>query len=65
MLFGTVCGSLTSRQPIFYSKDDKAIATTRAAMYEAAETLLRLLSPFMPFLTEEVVYCCQAVPLTS
>jgi len=41
------------------SKDAAATACTRATLVESFETLLRLLHPFMPFITEEI---WQAIP---
>src|SRR5438105_9478493 len=44
------------------SKDAAATACTRATLVESFETLLRLLHPFMPFITEEI---WQAIPLNG
>jgi valyl-tRNA synthetase len=42
-------------KPVLYRGDDPAArARTRATLLEVLETTLRLLHPFMPFLTEEV-----------
>lgn len=41
-------------KPVFQSGDSKAIAAAKRTLYTCLEVGLRLLSPFMPFLTEEL-----------
>lgn len=41
-------------KPIFANKDDKAINAARKTLYRALDVGLRLLSVFMPFITEEL-----------
>ncbi|XP_035683587.1 valine--tRNA ligase-like isoform X1 [Branchiostoma floridae] len=45
---------LESIKPIIYGKDEAAKETTRQTLYTCLEVGLRLLSPFMPFITEEL-----------
>ncbi len=37
-----------------YSDDVQAVETTKAVLYTVMEAILKLLSPFMPFVTEEI-----------
>jgi valyl-tRNA synthetase len=46
-------------KPALADKDSGEAALTRATLVESFETLLRLLHPFMPFITEEI---WQAIP---
>lgn len=41
-------------KPVFASDDSKAIDAAQATLYRALDVGLRLLSPFMPFITEEL-----------
>lgn len=41
-------------KPVFSSTDEIAIAVARNTLYTCLDAGLRLLSPFMPFLTEEL-----------
>ncbi|XP_050518605.1 valine--tRNA ligase [Diabrotica virgifera virgifera] len=41
-------------KPVFASDDDEAKKTAQITLYRALEIGLRLLSPFMPFITEEL-----------
>lgn len=41
-------------KPIFVSNKDDSIRTAQVTLYRALEVSLRLLSPFMPFITEEL-----------
>lgn len=41
-------------KPVFTSDDDEATKTAQITLYRALEIGLRLLSPFMPFITEEL-----------
>ncbi|KAM4697001.1 valine--tRNA ligase [Rhinophrynus dorsalis] len=41
-------------KPVFSSSDESAIAVARNTLYTCLDAGLRLLSPFMPFLTEEL-----------
>lgn len=41
-------------KPIFFGNDEAQKATARAVLYTCLDLVLRLLSPFMPFITEEL-----------
>lgn len=41
-------------KPILMSGDENAVSTTRQVLYLCIDTGLRLLAPFMPFITEEL-----------
>jgi valyl-tRNA synthetase len=41
-------------KPVFTSEDETTKRTAQATLYRALEVGLRLLSPFMPFITEEL-----------
>ncbi|XP_054714307.1 valine--tRNA ligase-like [Uloborus diversus] len=45
---------LESLKPIFQGNDADAIETSKEMLYSCLDTGLRLLSPFMPFVTEEL-----------
>jgi valyl-tRNA synthetase len=41
-------------KPVFQSNDSAAISTAKMILYKCLHVGLRLLSPFMPFITEEL-----------
>jgi valyl-tRNA synthetase len=41
-------------KPIIYGKDEMAIVTSRNALYTCLDVGLRAISPFMPFVSEEL-----------
>lgn len=43
-----------SIKPVLYSGDPAHLLSTRQTLYSCADLALRLLSPFMPYLTEEL-----------
>ncbi|XP_038047447.1 valine--tRNA ligase-like [Patiria miniata] len=45
---------LESIKPVLRGSDTAALATTRQVLYTCLDVALRLISPFMPFLTEEL-----------
>jgi len=53
---------LESLKPVFSSKDEDRISAARNVLYTCLDSGLRLLSPFMPFITEELY---QRLPRTQ
>ena len=45
---------IEATKPVFYGSDAQAITAARHVLYLCIDTALRLLSPFMPFITEEL-----------
>jgi len=45
---------LENLKPLFQSNDSTAISTAKMVLYKCLHVGLRLLSPFMPFITEEL-----------
>jgi isoleucyl-tRNA synthetase len=50
----SACFSAHRTQPVFQEGDAARVASARNALYTCCDQGLRLLSVFMPFLTEEV-----------
>lgn len=50
----TIIPCKESRKPVFQGSDAKAISTSRNILYTCLDTGLKLISPFMPFLSEEL-----------
>jgi valyl-tRNA synthetase len=44
----------SSSQPVFYGTDETAKRAAQDTLYTCVEYGLKLISPFMPFLSEEV-----------
>jgi valyl-tRNA synthetase len=49
-------------KPVFQSKDTEAVQTAKTVLYTTLHVGLRLLSPFMPFITEELFQRLPHIP---